>query len=267
MKNEKPQRAEGGRWTKGLISETRPLVTIITAVYDGHATLEETIKSVIGQFYTNFEYLVIDGGSTDGTIELLAKYDDAIDYWVSEPDNGVYDAFNKGIDLARGEWLIFLGSDDTFVDHTVISKVFSKDYQSKMLYGNVVWGNSARIYDGKFSKTKLYYDNICQQSIFYHKDLFKMLGKFDLKYRLLADWVLNLRAFADKRINPTYIDTIISVYSIDGMSMTDEDHCFAVDRPALIREIFGFCHFVNFTWIYPHVAKFLKRNGAAARRI
>jgi len=93
-----------------------PKVTIITAVYNGASLLQETIQSVIDQSSDDMEFLVIDGGSTDGTLDILRRYDAVLDLWVSEPDNGIYDAFNKGVALAKGEWVIFLGAGDRLFD-------------------------------------------------------------------------------------------------------------------------------------------------------
>ena len=112
MQNKHSNKTEGGKRFRRIREKLNgpPLVSIITVVYNGHRTLEETIQSVVNQNYPNIEYLIIDGGSTDGTMEILKKYDDTIDYWISEPDKGVYHAMNKGIEIAQGEWLYFLGS-------------------------------------------------------------------------------------------------------------------------------------------------------------
>src|ERR1700722_12907065 len=95
---------------------SKPLVSVITVVYNGAATLETTLLSVIGQSYDRVEYIVVDGGSKDGTLDLIDRYKSHIATWVSEPDKGVYDAMNKGIRMAKGDWLFFLGSDDRFQD-------------------------------------------------------------------------------------------------------------------------------------------------------
>ena len=232
-----------------------PLISIITAVFNGNSTIEETIKSVINQNYPNMEYLIIDGGSTDGTIETLKKYDDHIDYWVSAPDKGVYDAFNKGIDLARGEWLYFLGADDRFYDGDVLRRFFSKPHNSKMIYGNVIWGNTDKIYDGEFNKSRFNFQNICQQAIFYHRELFKMIGKFDLKYGISADWVFNMKVFSLKNTTPTFINAIVAFYSTEGMSnrQIDEAEAFARKRDKLFKEFFGL-----WTYLYARINGYIR---------
>lgn len=243
------KRIEGGRRVNGFPSEQQPVVSIITAVYNGAATLEDTIASVVSQTYSRREYIIIDGGSTDGTIDILKKYDYVIDYWISEPDKGVYDAFNKGIDLAKGEWLNFIGADDKFVDEGILQRVISASSNSKFLYGNVIWGETGKIYDGKFYKYKICRQNICQQAIFYHKSLFEKIGKFDMKYPLMADWFFNMLCFADKYTKPKYIDEVIVKYSTNGISNTKIDIEFNKNQKKLIKETFGYWY-LKFTMAY-----------------
>jgi len=113
---------EGGLRLQGyfkISSEGKPLITIVTVVYNGAEYLEKTIKSVIEQDYENIEYIIVDGGSKDGTLDIIRRYEHAIDYWVSEPDKGIYDAMNKGIDLGGGGWIGILNSDDFYADNAI----------------------------------------------------------------------------------------------------------------------------------------------------
>jgi len=244
MAGSEPRKMEGGRRLHGLSPERPPLLSVITAVYNGDATLERAITSVVSQVCARMEFIIIDGGSTDCSIDLLRKYENSIDYWISEDDKGIYDALNKGIALATGEWLYFLGADDALADVNVLNAIFSQQYDSKFLYGDVVYGNTGRIYGGGFTKRMLTKENICQQGIFYHVDLFKILGNFDLKYPLLADWVFNMRAFALSGTKPTHLNVIVAEYSLAGASNRIIDVAFAKDRFALINKYLGFSYYL-----------------------
>ena len=118
--------------------ENKTLISVVTVSYNAISTIEQTILSVISQTYPDIEYIIIDGGSTDGTVDIIKKYADRIAYWVSEPDKGIYDAMNKGIDKATGEWINFMNCGDGFVaDHTLYD-VFKYSYDDS----DVIFGNS-----------------------------------------------------------------------------------------------------------------------------
>ncbi len=133
---------EGGIRTTGLFKsdELEPIVTVITVVFNAGIALEETILSVLSQTYSNIEYVVIDGGSTDETLEVLKKYDHAIDYWVSEPDKGIYDAMNKGLKASTGDWLNFLNAKDRFCSTQTIQALANNHLRgtAKFIYSDVL---------------------------------------------------------------------------------------------------------------------------------
>ena len=116
-------------------------ISVITVTYNAVATLEATILSVIRQSYSNLEYLIVDGDSSDGTKEIIKKYQSALGYYISEKDKGIYDAMNKGIKACTGEWIIFLGADDVFYNNDTINKIFNKyDVEkSDFIYGDVIF--------------------------------------------------------------------------------------------------------------------------------
>lgn len=164
-----------------------PLVSIITVVYNDVVNLEATIISVISQIYPNIEYIIIDGGSSDGTIDIIEKYSNKISYWISEPDNGIYDAMNKGIKQASGEWINFMNSGDTFASNDVIDKVFRNQIADyiKVIYGSVYIkkGNLIRLkkpYKLSFIKRHIPF---CHQSSFVLNKYF-----FDTNYKIAADY-------------------------------------------------------------------------------
>lgn len=168
-----------------------PKVTIVTVVYNDVAHLEKTMLSVFNQTYSNIEYIVIDGGSTDGTIDIIKKYSDRLAFLVSEKDNGIYDAMNKGIDHATGEWINFMNSGDYFYSDTVFSEVFkTENLESDLLYGSFI---------GVVSGVSVFHDafedvkhkswqgmRVCHQALFARTDLMKRF-KFNTKYRVSAD--------------------------------------------------------------------------------
>lgn len=120
------RKGEGGLRTQGYFKksyEEKPLISVITVVYNGEEFLEKTIQSVINQSYDNVEYIIIDGGSTDATVDIIKKYEDKINYWVSEKDTGIYDAMNKGIKVSMGEGLLFLNAGDYFVGNVLNDKI------------------------------------------------------------------------------------------------------------------------------------------------
>lgn len=201
-------------------------VSVITICYN-EPFLEKTCESIINQTWQDFEWIVVDGGSNQETLSKFAKYENRIDKFVSEPDNGIYDACNKGINLATGEYVIFMNAGDSFYSPEVLNNIFAKhNYNSGVLYGDTVMINNesnqskekecAKI-PHKISKHYFYTSNICTQSIFVKKELFNQYGLHNLKYKILADLDRNL-AFISNGEKFEYIPEIISYYDRNGIS-------------------------------------------------
>lgn len=210
---------------------SNPLLSIITVVYNGGATLEDTIRSVGDQTYTDREYIVVDGGSSDGTIGIIKKYTGSVvSSWVSEPDKGIYDAMNKGIRMARGEWIFFLGSDDTFIHANVLTEFFARSLTDiDLAYGDVHSEGYSGRYDGEFSFRKLLSKNLSHQAAFYRRSLFDRLGTYDLRYRMHADWEFNLRCFSDSRVRTSYTGVLVANFGVGGVS-SRHDVLFLLER-------------------------------------
>jgi glycosyltransferase involved in cell wall biosynthesis len=179
-----------------------PLVTIITVVFNGEKYLEQTIQSVINQTYDNVEYIVIDGGSTDGTVEIIHKYEDAIDYWLSEPDQGLYFAMNKAISLAMGEIIGNLNCGDWYELDAIQNSVLAlNDSQADYAYGSVYLVNQKGERIGKFSamtgeklNQSIYYVQPYPHiSAFVKKLVYLQEGSFNTKYKVAADHEFSLR--------------------------------------------------------------------------
>lgn len=220
-----------------LACEELPLITVVTVVFNADKTLEETIKSVIGQSYSNIEYIIIDGGSTDGTLEIIRRYNLTVDYWTSEGDSGIYDAMNKSLVAARGDWLIFMGADDKFASDKSIECVVSrlKD-RAAVYYGDVILSKSCKVYGGRFSKYKLMQQNICHQAIFYPENVYAK-DAYDLNYKMLADYKYNIDIIG-RGVRFIYLPIVVAIFNEAGMS-SGGDVEFARDKDKIIRASFG----------------------------
>ncbi len=168
--------------------QSKPLVTIITVVFNSQNTIEKTIESVINQTYTKYEYIIIDGGSTDNTLKIISKYYNSITKIISEKDYGIYDAMNKGIALAKGKWINFLNAGDIFSDIKTLEAVSnaSENYiNCNLLYLDYKINNI--LYSPILNLNFLIKNMICHQSLFYHKSLF-IKYNYDTNLELAADY-------------------------------------------------------------------------------
>ena len=168
-------------------------ISIITVCFNSEATIENTLKSVGEQTYKDIEYIIIDGGSTDGTCGIIERYLPYITTFVSEPDNGIYDAMNKGLDRATGDYVLFLGSDDRLMDKDVIKNVVNKISTNKgdVFYGDVYREVRKDYYCGKFNRYKLAVKNISHQAIFYPIFIYKK-NRYNTDYSVFADYYYNI---------------------------------------------------------------------------
>lgn len=231
---------------------TQPLISIIIPVKNSVQTIKACLESVFNQTFSSLEVLILDAVSTDGTLEEIKNFSKSEDRLriYSEKDKGTYDAMNKGVQLAKGKWLFFLGSDDQLFDQLVlekISKVMSHT-KAKVVYGNVLivgdtaWAKDGEIYAGKFTTSKLLNQNICHQAIFYQRDfLAKEIPPYNLDYFKSADWDLNLHCWSKGEF--AYTDCIISRYATDGISANSHDHKLSVDFVSNVIKYFGFTLF------------------------
>lgn len=197
-----PAKFEGGKRMMGNIKKQSldsPSISVITVVYNGEDFLEKTICGILNQNYKNFEYIIIDGGSSDGTLDIIKKYEDKIDYWISEKDSGIYDAMNKGIDLSKGDWINFMNAGDTFYNSEVLKEIFSnQEISADLIYGNAVLIEKDGKFSNKIASTDL--DNLWKQAKFGHESLFvksKILkeNKFNLYYSVAADYDFIMKCF------------------------------------------------------------------------
>jgi glycosyltransferase involved in cell wall biosynthesis len=181
LPNNRYRKGEGGLRIKSSLKNNikiKPLITVITVVFNESKKLEETILSVIGQSYKNIEYIIIDGGSTDDTLKVIHKYENLIDYWVSEKDNGIYDAMNKGCKLSMGRGLIFLNAGDKFV-----GDVFHNKQKPPFLLPCKVIDEEGKIFEKKISDVKIGIPTSHQAMVFFNKSIL-----YDLRYEISSDY-------------------------------------------------------------------------------
>jgi glycosyltransferase involved in cell wall biosynthesis len=200
----------------------QPIVSVIIVTFNAEAHIEQAVKSFLTQTFERKELVIIDGGSTDNTISIIGGFDQSLIKWISEPDKGIYDAMNKGIKMAKGEWLYFLGADDYFINNLVLEKVFERPY-ADIMYGDVYSVQLRRKYDGPTNSEKLLFSNLCHQSIFYKRVVFEKAGLYSLDFKLFSDWEFNIRCFFNKEIQTKYIDLVIAVYAEGGLSTLNTD--------------------------------------------
>lgn len=202
--------------------------SIITATYNAAKTFRQAAESVFKQTYPSVEYIVIDGGSTDGTVNILKEYSSRLAYWVSEPDKGIYDAFNKGIRVATGDYIYFLGADDCFFDDNVLSKVSDVLSPKIDVFSAAVClvneFNLEKITGNELARDQEHYDGemIPHQGMFVKSDILKA-RPFDASYRLAGDYDFFLFCYFNDKIKFHYADFPIAYYATGGFGSSNAD--------------------------------------------
>ena len=200
-----------------------PLFSIITVVYNGEKYLEKTIESVIKQKFKNFEYIVIDGGSTDNSVKIIEKFEKKIDYWVSEKDRGIYDAFNKGMRVSKGKFIGFINSDDIYNKNAlkIISNYIEKNQQTDFIFGSVKkhWGV---LYGYKPHKIKYSWGFYSSHStgFFIKRKVAEKVGFYNIKYKYHADYDYFYRLIVKNKMKgiSTKKNEIVGVFRRGGFS-------------------------------------------------
>lgn len=252
MPSSKFRIAEGGIRTKGYYKFSKPnipLISAITIVFNGEKYIENTILSVLKQSYDNVEYIIIDGGSADGTLDIIKKYDSQIDYWISEEDKGIVDAFNKGISLCTGDIIGIINADDWYsVD--AFEKVAQCKKQPAVICGNVQYWD-------EYKKNYIYTTNISglpremtvnHPAVFVNKNIYKEFGSFDQNYKYAMDYEMLLR-FYKKGIKFVEIDSVLANMRLGGISDANWTNSFNEVRLAKIQHgesyLFAFFYYIK----------------------
>lgn len=206
-------------------------LSIVTVNLNNRDGLQKTIDSVVSQTFKDFEWIVIDGGSTDGSKELIEQYTDHFAYWVSEPDKGIYNAMNKGVNHAQGEYVLFLNSGDCLWNHDSLQAVFVQSPPADIIYGDyaIINGNTTQTthYDNKFAFHTILENSICHQSTFTKRKLL-LDDPYDETLKITADWKFLIRkALGGSTFH--HVNTIVALYNPNGISSTQ--------REMLIKEL------------------------------
>lgn len=202
-------------------------ISIITAVLNGNRYIEDTIKSVLSQSYNDIEYIIIDGGSTDGTLEKVNKYKKKISKFISEQDKGIYDAMNKGIGFASGDIIGFLNSDDVYADSEIVSNVVNSFIENKIdgCYGDLIYVNSSLEKTVRYWKSGIYRRGsfrkgwmIPHPTFFLSKAIYSKYGGYHTEFKISADYELMLRLIEKNRISVYYIPKVFVKMRTGGKS-------------------------------------------------
>ena len=231
------------------MAENKPLITIIVAALNNKEFLERCIESVNSQTYPYRELIIIDGGSIDGTVEILKNNDDKITYWESKPDRGIYHAFNKAIKHVRGEWIYFLGSDDFLWTSDVLEKVaqyIRTIHDSvRFVYGRVNHlrpdNRIIKTAGAEWDKNKIDFSRmpIDHQALFHHITIFEDYGLYDEKYKIISDYEFQMRVFAQHGETGRFIPVTIAGHRYGGLSTYRRNRLKILREAELIRETYG----------------------------
>lgn len=217
-------------------------LSIITVNLNNLKGLKKTYESVVCQTFTDYEWLIIDGGSTDGSREFIEEHQDKFSYWCSEPDNGIYNAMNKGIIHAKGEYLNFMNSGDYFAHNEVLAELFSQQCSADILYGILLYSRKNKIFPinihNKLHWYDLYLDSLPHQATFIKCNLFKMYGLYDENYKCVSDWKWFIQTVLYQGATCEFYPIEIALFEGDGISSTRQ-HDIEVEnlRKELIPKI------------------------------
>ena len=203
-----------------------PMFSIIVPTFNMATTLHACLDSIAHQTCSDCELVLVDGGSTDGTLDIAKSFAPTLGTRLvihSGPDQGPYDAMNRGVEMATGAWLLFLGADDTLYEAETLARVaaFIGEHEpSHLVYGDVISSLTGSRHAGVFDLDRLLFGtNICHQSIFYRRELFAGIGPYNLRYRVCADWDFNIRCFSNPALVTRYMDIVVARWNnMTGLS-------------------------------------------------
>ncbi|GAA4109754.1 glycosyltransferase family 2 protein [Aquimarina addita] len=232
-----------------------PKISVITSVYNGEEYLEQTILSVLDQSYNNIEYIVVDGNSTDRSPEIIKKYGERLKFWVSEPDTGIYNAWNKALKHVSGEWIVFIGADDYWKNPDVITTMipYLKDAENKKIkyvYGKIehitLQGKLVEVSGKPWVEQKsrfTYIMNIGHSGSFHHASLFEMHGQFNDSFKITGDYEFLLREFKNPDNDALFVNETTLSMREGGVSASLDNRYKVVKESKKARKLNGITSF------------------------
>lgn len=247
-----------------MIMVKKMKLSIITINRNDEQGLLKTIQSVSAQTCKDFEFIVIDGASTDNSIDVIRNNEDIVSFWISEPDSGIYNAMNKGIKKATGDYLYFLNAGDVLVNNDVVSNVLKHTLSEPFVCGNIIWDRKGVLTEDKcykdrdwtFSLYDLYSGFLSHQAFFISRNMFDKYGFYDERFRIMSDWKHFFIAIGINRESVQYIDVTISIYNTGGLSSTIGGAAILKEKQQIAKEELSSSVFEEIDRLY-----MLSRNG------
>ena len=228
-------------------------ISVITINLNNLSGLRRTVESVFLQDYPQIEYLIIDGGSKDGSVDYIKSNESKLTYWISEKDKGIYDAMNKGIIRAKGKYLLFLNSGDYFFSSKSLSSLIENNITKDIIYGNMGVEKEGKIEVKKYPRllTIDYFKNgtIPHPSSLIKRSLFEKFGNYNTNYKIISDWAFFLDAVIKSNVSYLYVDTNVSIFNLNGVSSQPESYKIISEEMDL--------HFLN-NYYYHYLIKKIK---------
>ena len=242
--------------------------SIITVCYNAGNSIERTISSVLKQTFRSKEYIIIDGASKDNTINIINKHINDVDLFITEPDNGIYDAMNKGISNSSGEYLIFMNAGDIFVSDDVLENVSNQLNNYPIVHGNIIrcYNHTRRRNSGITKENPqimdFLFDTFHHQASFIKKEIFEMYGGYSTKTKLCSDWKFFFDCVILKGVKAHYINVDIAYFMMDGISTNHKDD-YLNERRSYLSELYGKEIYLDLEELYNYrksiVARFFMR--------
>lgn len=220
---------------------SNPFLSIITINYNDAQGLKKTVSSVLSQDYTDFEYLIVDGNSEDGSVAFLKQLDHPALFWKSEPDTGIYNAMNKGIAMAKGQYLLFLNSGDALNGDSALTEFISHaSFTGDIIYGDYIFENGSKRYPDTLSPAYFVKTSLPHQSTLFHKRVFEKMGMYDESYRIGADRAFYIKCYLSDKYTFTHVPYFLTLFDLSGLSNDPQEQKLKKDEDLrMMIELFG----------------------------